>query len=601
MERDYNNNSKVSGPSSLIPNTENIHLKYFRDEPIQPNQLPTSIKTLTVSIKSNSNSSSNKNKVKKSNSNTEENQDEEQLQQQQMLLLQLKEKEDQRIREFLKVGSIPNSVDTLEIDYRLFKHNLDIIPSSVTNLTILNFSFNNDDNNNNNNQQLLVPHSVKKLTFVSSNTANLKNVELDIGGKLPSSITELDFGDLFTLIQKSATNRDRGYQFGYKEELPSSIKSIDFGPNFNQPGLEGGMIPEGVRRLVFGTTFNQSIMEGVLPDSLRYLEFKVFNQPLGIGVLPVGLRVLDLGTGFNQPLPLNVIPETVTHLTIGAVNFSINKKLDEDAEEELKEICIPQSVTHLTCSFSILRVGLIPDSVTHLIFTDEIDRMEVGSIPRSVRYLEFKSDINPLLELGHLPIEVETLIFQRDYQLDQSGVGILPTSLTSLSMGKCSNIDLKVGMLPPSLLHLDLGSGFNQEIKEGILPDTLESLTIGSTANLFLKNVRIPTSLRFFNFDCDFILMITISIQSPYLLNLRVSSWDPNAVDTNLYSISTGNFTGSANVFEDSFITYPGSTFIFGNNSITTLYNSVPNTVNINFYTSYNRNNWNSPNTPMCN
>ena len=56
--------------------------------------------------------------------------------------------------------------------------------------------------------------------------------------------------------------------------------------------------------------------------------------------------------------------------------------------------------------------------------------------------------------------------------------GLLPTSLTHLTLGGDFNQPIGVGVLPPNLTHLTLGGNFNQPIGIGVLPLNLIDLTL---------------------------------------------------------------------------------------------------------------------------
>jgi len=68
------------------------------------------------------------------------------------------------------------------------------------------------------------------------------------------------------------------------------------------------------------------------------------------------------------------------------------------------------------------------------------------------------------------------------YGPHQLGQGVLPPSLTQLTLGYRFNRPLGQGVLPTGLTHLNLGGGFNQPLGGGVLPPSLTQLTLATTS-----------------------------------------------------------------------------------------------------------------------
>uniref|UniRef100_A0A6C0C8L4 F-box and FNIP repeat-containing protein n=1 Tax=viral metagenome TaxID=1070528 RepID=A0A6C0C8L4_9ZZZZ len=115
------------------------------------------------------------------------------------------------------------------------------------------------------------------------------------GGKLPQSVTHLEFDDNFdypidNLIPQTVTHLTFGWNFNQKimGNIPSSVTNLTFGYRFNQP-IEH-CIPSSVTHLSFDVTChstrshnyiishrNQHPIKDELPPSVRYL---IFNKKI---------------------------------------------------------------------------------------------------------------------------------------------------------------------------------------------------------------------------------------------------------------------------------------------------------------------------------
>ncbi|RYX79698.1 hypothetical protein EON71_00510 [bacterium] len=121
------------------------------------------------------------------------------------------------------------------------------------------------------------------------------------------------------------------------------------------------------------------------------------------------------------------------------------KKLTIAGNHSVKNVYIPENVTHLTLNINPLQIFL-PLKLTHLIFGD---------------------------------------IFDED-------IPVLPETLSYLKIG--NKYDKSLPNLPHSIIELDLGESFNQNIFEN-LPRNLKKLSLGMVFNHKLQNI--PKSLEY--------------------------------------------------------------------------------------------------------
>ena len=98
--------------------------------------------------------------------------------------------------------------------------------------------------------------------------------------------------------------------------FPSSTKRIKFNKFFNQP-LKG-LIAEGVEHIELGFYSDIELDIGDLPESLLYIRFDVWFSNNGkpfkeTGIFPNHLQYINLGS-YNQILTPGIIPESVTKI-----------------------------------------------------------------------------------------------------------------------------------------------------------------------------------------------------------------------------------------------------------------------------------------------
>jgi len=173
-------------------------------------------------------------------------------------------------------------------------------------------------------------------------------------------------------------------------------------------------------------------------------------------------------TNFNQVLKIGDLPNSVTHLTFGRM-------------------------------FDQSSLAFIPTSVTHLTFGSHYDQLlEVGTIGAHITHLNFGYWYNRPIKVGALPDSITHLTFGVSY--DQTfKIGSIPANVTHLDFGMSYNQPLEVGMIPASVTHLTFGHYYNQPLKPGVIPASVTHLTIKYKFKKELENMNVfPKSIMYF-------------------------------------------------------------------------------------------------------
>eukprot|EP01132_Coremiostelium_polycephalum_P003936 gene3936-4912_t len=356
---------------------------------------------------------------------------------------------DNKVCEYLQIGSIPNSVRKLKLDYHLIRHDpIGLIPESVRSITISNWivEFKNTDTPT----PIKLPTTVKKLKLKLTNRdekfpkilysdSPIVSEPLNI---IPDTITELLIDYCFSLFI---------INFNAFIFMPQSLKKLS---------------------LQFEITKGMEIVFEMIPKSVEILILGPIRIPLTPGLLHNGIKVLDLKKS-NCQIIKGSLPESLTSLSLG-INVQLPK-------EFLK--FIPPSVLHLSCYINKLVPDMIPPHVISLTFP-----LGISSTPRNV----FPIPSNSLLGL---PPSVERLSFGVGSNLLLQ-IGSIPHSVISLELGSPFNRELPLGTLPIQLESLTLPSTYNHSISSGgiFIPDTLKELNIlpsyDLTSNLMVsKNI----------------------------------------------------------------------------------------------------------------
>ncbi|KAM9977753.1 hypothetical protein ACTFIR_011625 [Dictyostelium discoideum] len=325
-----------------------------------------------------------------------------------------------------------------------------------------------------------IPNSVKELIFSGSfnqvivSTTIPKNVEIiQFGdyfnqplpiGSLPQSIKRLEFGNDFNqeiqldtlpksrleylklgvsfnkllkpnYLPKSLTHlilsNDYDHHIDIKDVLPDSgnLLTLNLGENFNKP-LKNHPLPYSITHLVLSSSFDQHLPAGVLPQSLKRLEFgRDFNKPINVGVLPdKQLESIIFGFSFNQQIKTQVLPNTLKEIKFG---FSFNQIILENS--------FPQQLLSLEFggSFSKPINSLLPTSLESLKLGYNWD------FSISNQTFSYLSSLHSL-EFGYR--------FQKEFPPSS-----LPDSLTFLKFA-CSNNKLQQSSIPKTVKILKIGT-----------------------------------------------------------------------------------------------------------------------------------------------
>eukprot|EP01132_Coremiostelium_polycephalum_P006262 gene6262-7801_t len=425
---------------------------------------------------------------------------------------------------FLKVGTLPNSIEHLQIDHRLFKHNLDIIPDSVTDLTILNW----DPKDINSDQFIIKPRgSVRKLTIKEKVHFFGKKEECYTLGRIPETVSELFLPTRFNIsngrLQESLNIKKLSFGVNNisfnQEDIPKSVEdlkisyrgnfklvgSIPFGvKNLNlhsQVQIDPFTLPNSIKRLRLYT--HNPIIPNQIPPSTEYLTFTRDRQIIEPGSIPNGVKEIDF-SDCDIPIIKCTFPLSVKSIKFRT--FDITLIQDSILPHSLTKLIVktgnPQplppnistilpSLEYLECTFENINYPL-PNSLKTLVFNLEVKHIDVGMIPPSVKTIIFAEVIEfPVIE-GVLPPFLNHLELYFGHALIP--FPILPHSLEYLniyvSCGK--GIEIPIGGLPESLNHLKLYH-YKYPIGKGVLPSKIRKLELHNCHHI--KDIYIPNSV----------------------------------------------------------------------------------------------------------
>jgi FNIP Repeat len=266
--------------SQVIPaHCSELRLGHLYDEPIQPGDIPDSVRTLILGH-------SFRSKVAKD-----------------IFPSHLEKLEfGYSYTHRLFPGLVPCTVKELTLGY-MYNHSidLDVLPAGLTHLT-LGHCFQSKL------AKGILPAGLTHLTLGSFYHHSIEpgllpeglthltlgyhfHWPLHFGGSLPKSLRLLKVGFHFVpclqagFVPAFVQNIHLVLPFKYIKTLDDSlplgrITHLTFGSSFDAR-IQPGYIPEGVRYLVFGDAFQHWIEHGVIPDSVRYLFFgESFDCPL---------------------------------------------------------------------------------------------------------------------------------------------------------------------------------------------------------------------------------------------------------------------------------------------------------------------------------
>eukprot|EP01132_Coremiostelium_polycephalum_P006750 gene6750-8369_t len=272
------------------------------------------------------------------------------------LISQCKNLETIKIHGVLEPGSIPSTIQNLKLHHLFFREDpLNIIPSSVTDLTIYTFSPKPNDNSP------IVPNSIRKLNICTYNN-DKQYVWIEIGN-LPNSITHLDIQLELIRLKPGA--------------IPSSVKKLNLGRLNSGMNLEPGIIPLGVEKLIFRghgsnccfpqrKNFRGILERGCIPETVTDIKSPHFKGPFLIS---------------------GIYPEMLTKIIT--------------TESITSESRLPPFLEHLECGIKILKIVTISSHYYPLI--------PIGGLPESTEYLSLGKEFGQPLSEGILPSKLQTL------------------------------------------------------------------------------------------------------------------------------------------------------------------------------------------------
>lgn len=297
-------------------------------------------------------------------------------------------------------------------------------------------------------------------------------------------------------------------------DLPLSLESIVFGDSFDQP-ISNNVLPSHLTMLDVGHSWNQTIWVNVLPSKLIKLVTGLqYNQPLKIGALPNSLLTLNIGDGFNQTIEPSVLTHSLTELSLGldfnqqffpgvlpsslkilSIGNTFNNSLDFDI--------MPPLLEQLTLGKSFAKTLYLPKSLSTLSLASSIHRIQfVRSTEKNKSVVAGPFDHDFLIRgrIKQMLIGIVNFCYQA---CDVLPFGILPDSITHLSLGNACNQPIIPGFIPNSVTHLTFGTKFNQLLIQNCIPDSVTHLLLSGDFNQLLIPGALPRSLKYLLMDRD--------------------------------------------------------------------------------------------------
>eukprot|EP01132_Coremiostelium_polycephalum_P002337 gene2337-2885_t len=327
--------------------------------------------------------------------------------------------------DFLEQGSIPSSVMNLSIDHGFFKHDpLNLIPSSVTNLSVYSFSITPLD------KKPDFPNSLKFLSILDTFKRSRLNLE---PGVVPDGVIELN-------LKRRDWNLSPG-------SIPETVQVLKF---LEYPTLSHHLertIPNGVEELDGGVKPTC----GVLPKTVKKLLVKNFEL-LGTDIPPTLQEFISFGSSiFN----LKDLPSTLTKITTYG-------------ELETK---LPPCLEHLQAKIKNIYIGLLPQTLKSLVLLDYLEKIEVGSMPISLSQEKIPFPV--------LPSSIKKINLQQHLwnNYPTIPVGGLPESTEHFILGKNFQQQLVKGIIPNNLKTLELKFDIKNEL---YIPDSVSTIVLES-------------------------------------------------------------------------------------------------------------------------
>ncbi|KAF2075639.1 hypothetical protein CYY_003062 [Polysphondylium violaceum] len=210
---------------------------------------------------------------------------------------------------------------------------------------------------------------------------------------------------------------------------------------------------------------------------------------------------------------ISAIPTWITHLEIISIDVKYLNSKD----------FIPPSVFHLTLWDNKLKKEYyIPPTVCHLVINNT--KIEIGSIPSTVKILEFKKYDRykcnlVFLSKNQIPDTIEKLIIPKEMYQDLDFGYSLPFFISSrldgveiynpvepISKMTKTLIWLQDEPIPPNVVHdrvkrIIFGNEFNQTIFDNTIPSSIMELNFGLKFNQLLQFIKFPKSLLSLTFN----------------------------------------------------------------------------------------------------
>ncbi|GAM25072.1 hypothetical protein SAMD00019534_082470 [Acytostelium subglobosum LB1] len=209
-----------------------------------------------------------------------------------------------------------------------------------------------------------------------------------------------------------------------------------------------GVLPNNITSLTFGNKFNQHIKPDTLPQSLVQLTFGVsYNQPLEVGLLPANLTVLVFGSVFDQSIPKGSLPPNLKSLTFGRVYRQFIKhdvlppaltylEFGDSFAQSITPGLLPNSIIKLNAGGACVKPGAFPLSITSLAYSmlcRYTQHFNLGILPSTLQSLTLGHNYFPSMHSGALPDSLTELSFLSRYDLLKDYV-TLPASVTKLAL-----------------------------------------------------------------------------------------------------------------------------------------------------------------------
>ncbi|KAF2071844.1 hypothetical protein CYY_006836 [Polysphondylium violaceum] len=243
---------------------------------------------------------------------------------------------------------------------------------------------------------------------------------------------------------------------------------------------------ELVTQISFVTPITDSLLRGFIPDSVKFIKFNRIQEPLEIRVIPDSVETIENFWECDLPLPLNILPKSLK-----SISFSNQQK------QALKPGMVPDSVETISfenCQDQPHRFTYFPPNLTQLTCGTssqfETD-YSINFFPNTLKSLHFITLNQPLIE-KLLPSNLTSLSLGPNFHQEISP-GLLPSSLTKLSIRSYSGT-LQIGAIPFGVKELHLKAV--HPIQDFAIPQSVTNLSIDIVGyHHVLNSSMIPSSV----------------------------------------------------------------------------------------------------------